>query len=174
MSKLLNNNIVNKLLSNIKYYNSIYIVDISKISASDMNYVRYCCYKAKIKLKIAKNKLLKKSFELSNQNSSYIDTILKGSSALMLTNKHVNTPAKIIKNINSDKNIDIIVKGALIDSNIYVNNNIEYFLKFKTKEDIISNILWSLNSNLFNTINYLKCKNNQIMILLNFLKKRSI
>lgn len=125
--------------------NILYVADISGLNAEATSNLRRACYKADIKLAVVKNTLLVKAMEASENNYGELPETLKGNSAIFFSDV-ANAPAKIMKEFRrkSDKPV---LKGAYINSEIYVGDNLlDSLASLKSKEEVIGEIIGLLQS----------------------------
>ncbi len=125
--------------------NILYIADISGLNAEATSNLRRTCYKANIKLEVIKNTLLAKAMEASSNDYGDLPTILKGNSAIFISDV-ANAPGKIIKDFRK-KSDKPQLKGAYINSEIYIGDNqLDALATIKSKEELIGEIIGLLQS----------------------------
>ncbi len=125
--------------------NILYIADISGLNAEATSNLRRTCYKANIKLEVIKNTLLSKAMEASSNDYGDLPTILKGNSAIFISDV-ANAPGKIIKDFRK-KSDKPQLKGAYINSEIYIGDNqLDALATIKSKEELIGEIIGLLQS----------------------------
>lgn len=123
----------------------IYVADISGLNASTTSDLRRACFKAGIKLEVVKNTLLAKAMEASENEYGDLPSILKGNSALMIS-EVANGPAKIIKEFRK-KGTKPELKGAYINEEIYIGDNqLDSLVAIKSREEMIGEIIGLLQS----------------------------
>ncbi|UOF94530.1 MAG: 50S ribosomal protein L10 [Bacteroides sp.] len=171
MSKILKKDIILKIKNDIKKYKTIYIVNINNLNALDISMIRSYCYKFDIIFKVAKNTLIKKSLDQSSSYYNTIDSVLHESSGMIFSNHNSKKIANMLNNININNNINIIVKGAIIEDILYVNCSINELSKIKSQKDLLMDIINGLN-NQFSTIMANIQSNNKILTLLKILEKK--
>ena len=89
--------IIDSLVESFKSYNTFYLTDISNITVEKTNSLRRNCFNSNIKVRVAKNTLIKKALQKIDE-STYEGLFgsLKGSTAIMFC-ETANVPAKVIK-----------------------------------------------------------------------------
>lgn len=133
----------------------IYVADISGLNADTTSNLRRACFKADIKLEVVKNTLLAKAMESSENEYGELPTILKGNSAILIS-ETANAPAKIIKEFRK-KSEKPILKGAYINEEIYIGDNqLDSLASLKSKEEVIGEIIGLLQSPAQRVISALK------------------
>ncbi len=134
---------------------TVYMADISGLDAETTSNLRRACFKAGIKLEVVKNTLLEKAMEASDNNYGDLASILKGNTSILLS-ETANAPAKIIKEFRK-KSDKPILKGAYINSEIYIGDNLlESLASLKSKEEVIGEIIGLLQSPAQRVISALK------------------
>lgn len=133
-----------------------YLADISGLDAATTSNLRRACYKAGIKLSVVKNTLLEKAMEASEFEYGELLTVLKGNSALMITEGPANSPAKVIKDFRK-KSKKPVLKGAFINEEIYIGDEqLDTLAAIKSKEEVIGEIIGLLQSPAQRVISALK------------------
>ncbi|MDO5636155.1 MAG: 50S ribosomal protein L10 [Myroides sp.] len=123
----------------------VYVADISGLNAAITSDLRRACFKAGIKLEVVKNTLLEKAMEASENEYGDLPSILKGNSALMIS-EVANGPAKIIKEFRK-KGEKPVLKGAYINEEVYIGDNqLDSLVAIKSREEMIGEIIGLLQS----------------------------
>ena len=135
--------------------NIVYLADISGLNAETTSNLRRACFKAGIKLEVVKNTLLAKAMEVSGNNYGELPSTLKGNTCIFLADV-ANAPAKIMKDFRK-KSDKPVLKGAFINSEIYVGDNLlDSLASLKSKEEVIGEIIGLLQSPAQRVISALK------------------
>jgi large subunit ribosomal protein L10 len=125
--------------------NIVYVADISGLDAETTSNLRRACFKAGIKLEVVKNTLLEKAMDASDKEYGDLPSILKGNTSILLSDT-ANAPAKIIKEFRK-KSDKPVLKGAFINSEIYIGDNLlDSLASLKSKEEVIGEIIGLLQS----------------------------
>lgn len=152
--------LVEELTSVLGDTNNFYITDISDMTAIQVNNLRRECFKQNVSLRVVKNSLIKKSLDALEIKESELDTVLKGSSALMI-GESINAVAKLIKEFRKTSPKPIL-KAAYIDQSIFAGeDSLETVLKLKTKNQLIGEIIGLLQSPIKNVIGGLQASGGQ-------------
>lgn len=123
----------------------VYVADISGLNAGLTSDLRRACFKAGIKLEVVKNTLLEKAMEASENEYGDLPSILKGNSALMIS-EVANGPAKIIKEFRK-KGEKPLLKGAYINEEVYIGDSqLDSLVAIKSREEMIGEIIGLLQS----------------------------
>ncbi len=125
--------------------NIVYVADISGLDAETTSSLRRACFKAGIKLEVVKNTLLEKAMDASDKEYGDLPSILKGNTSVLFSDT-ANAPAKIIKEFRK-KSDKPVLKGAFINSEIYIGDNLlDSLASLKSKEEVIGEIIGLLQS----------------------------
>ncbi|WP_185877254.1 50S ribosomal protein L10 [Blattabacterium cuenoti] len=135
----------------------LYLIDISNLNSNQIFFLRKKFYENKIQMKVVKNSLLKKSIKkVKNKNLNDFIPCLKGNTSMIFSKnkKTGKITSKIIKNFHERKGIEIPkLKIAYVQESFYVgNNNLNILINLKTKEDLITDIIYIIRSPLENMI----------------------
>ena len=123
----------------------VYVADISGLNAATTSDLRRACFKAGIKMEVVKNTLLAKAMEASENDYGDLPSILKGNSAIMVS-EVANGPAKIIKEFRK-KGDKPVLKGAYVNEEIYIGDQLlDSLVAIKSKEEVIAEIIGLLQS----------------------------
>ena len=110
--------VIAALKEELAAYNVIYLADISNLNAAATEKLRRACFNAGIRLEVVKNTLLAKAMEASEKDFQGLTEILKGNTALMLTEGAANVPGKLIKDFRKTSERPVL-KGAWINDEVY-------------------------------------------------------
>ena len=147
--------VIDNLTAQLAENNVIYVTDLTGLDAQQTSALRRACFKADIKLAVVKNTLHAKAMESSDKEFGELPHILKGNSALMYAEVG-NAPAKLIKEFRK-KSDKPILKGAYIDSAVYVGDNqLDALVAIKSKNEVIGDIIGLLQSPAKNVVSALK------------------
>ena len=163
--------IISSLVENLSKYNNFYIADISNLTVEKSNQFRRICFNKNIKVNVAKNSLIQKALERMEGDYSPIFEALKGTSAIMYSDIG-NDPAKVIKEFRK-KSDRPLLKGAWIDSSIYVGDNyLDALVSLKSKNELIADIIALLQSPAKNVISGLQSGGQKLSGILKTLEER--
>ena len=136
---------IENLTATLASANILYVADISGLNAEATSNLRRACYKAGMKLEVVKNTLLAKAMETSDRNYGELPTVLKGNSAIFISDT-ANAPGKIIKDFRK-KSDKPTFKGAYINDEIYIGDNLlDSLAALKSKNEVIGEIIGLLQS----------------------------
>lgn len=167
--------LISELQETIGQYSHFYLTNIEGLNAEKTSELRRACFKADIKLLMAKNTLLKKALEAKGVDTGLFEA-LKGNTALMLSNTG-NAPARLIKEFTKkDKNKDAKpqLKAAFVEETIYVGaQNLDFLTTIKSKNELIADIIALLQSPAKNVVSALQSGGTTIHGVLKTLGERA-
>jgi len=151
--------LISELQEQIGSYSHFYLTNIEGLDAEKTNELRRACFKADVKLVMAKNTLLQKALEAKGVDAG-IFAALKGNTALMLSNTG-NAPAKLIKEFTkAEKNkaeAKPQLKAAYVEETVYLGaQNLEVLSNIKSKNELIADVIALLQSPAKNVISALQ------------------
>ncbi len=151
-------------------YPHFYLVDLTGLNAEATSNLRRKCFKNEIKLVVVKNTLLKKALDASETDYSPLTEVLKGNTALMLTNT-ANSPAKLLKEYKKE-GIPAL-KAAYAEESIFVGaDKLEELANIKSKNELIADVVALLQSPAKNVVSALQSGANTIHGVLKTLGER--
>lgn len=163
--------IIEQLIDAVKSYEHFYLVDTTALNSVATSELRRACFKNDIKLIVAKNTLLIKALaSIEGVDYSPLNSVLKGTTAVMLSNV-ANVPAKVIK----DKAKDGIpgFKAAYAEESFYIGaEHLETLVNIKSKNEVIADIVALLQSPAKNVISALQSGGNTLHGVLTTLGER--
>ncbi len=164
--------IIDNLTEQIKAHKHIYISDISELDAAATQELRKACFDANIKLIQVKNTLLRVALDGLDTDYNEIYSVLKGSSAVMLSETG-NAPAKLIKEFRKSHDKPVL-KAAFVEECAYVGENqLEALVSIKSKEELLGDIILLLQSPMQKLISSLESGKNTIGGVLKTLEDRA-
>jgi len=163
--------VIDGLTKKVQEATHIYIADTLGLDAATTGNLRRECFKNDVELIVAKNTLLKKSFENSGKDLSGLFEVLAGPTAVMLSETG-NKPAKLIKEFRKS-NEKPILKGAFVEEGIYIGDDqLDTLVAIKSKFELIADVIGLLQSPAKNVISALQSGGNTITGVLKTLEER--
>ncbi len=163
--------LIDSLTEEIKGANYLYITDISDLNVETSNKLRRLCFKREVKLIVVKNSLLQKAMEKSGKDFGPLYDVLKGHTSIMIANQG-NIPAKLIKEFRKTSDRPIL-KGAYVEEMTYVGDKeLDTLVSIKSKNELIADIVFLLNSPARNVISALQSGGQTISGVLKTLSER--
>lgn len=151
---------------------NFYITDTSGLTVADVNKLRRLCFKAGVKMRVAKNTLIRKALEANGVENSEIVTALNGPTALMFSEVS-STPAKIIKEFRKSSEKPVL-KAAWIETAIFIGDKqVDSLASLKSKNELIGEIIGLLQSPAKNVIGALQSGGNKLAGILKTLETRT-
>jgi large subunit ribosomal protein L10 len=150
---------------------NFYFTDTTSMTVEQVNKFRRAAFEKGIKVKVAKNSLIKKALQANNINTDDLKLALKGQTALLFSDV-ANEPAKLIKAFRKDKEIPLL-KGAYIDTAIFIGDNqLEALSSLKSKAELIGEIIGLLQSPAKNVIGALQSSGHKLSGIVKTLSER--
>lgn len=158
-----------------KFGNStyFYITDSSTLTVEKINKFRRLCFNSGIEYRVSKNTLIRKALEQVEGNYEALYPLLNGPTGVMFSTDGASA-AKVLKEFRKT-NDKPVLKGAYIDSDIFVGDNqIAVLAALKSKAELIGDIIGLLQSPTKNVIGALQASSGQkIAGLLKTLEERA-
>ena len=159
-----------------KFGNStyFYITDSSTLTVEKINKFRRLCFNSGIEYRVSKNTLIRKALEqVEGNNYEALYPLLNGPTGVMFSTDGASA-AKVLKEFRKS-NDKPVLKGAYIDSDIFVGDNqIAVLAALKSKAELIGDIIGLLQSPTKNVIGALQASSGQkIAGLLKTLEERA-
>jgi len=167
--------LVKDLSDKLSNSSSFYLADTSDLNVDSINNFRRVCFEKGLTYTIYKNSLIKKALENQEVDCSEFNKVLKGSTGVIIGNEvPANTAAKAIKEFRDKGNEKPLLKGAFIDSDIFVGDeNLKMLSELKSKEELVGEIIGLLQSPAQNVISALKSGGDTIAGLVKTLSEKS-
>ena len=140
--------IIEELSQKFADHNHFYITDATGFTVADVNNFRRMCFKNGVEYRVYKNTLIRKALE-KQEGSDYsgLFGVLKGFSGVIFSKEAGNVPAKVIREFRTKMEGKPVLKGASIDSEIYVGDeNLGMLADLKSKNELIGDVIALLQS----------------------------
>jgi large subunit ribosomal protein L10 len=155
MEKSLKNKEIAELKEKFSNTTYFYLTDASTLSVEKINKFRRLCFNAGIEFRVSKNTLIQKALEQTGGDYAAVYPLLHGPTGVMYSADGAS-PAKLLKEFRKGNDRPIL-KGAYIDSSVFVGDNqIEVLSKLKSKKELIGEIIGLLQSPVKNVISGLQ------------------
>lgn len=165
------NQVIDELVDNFNNYQFVYVTDSSDLSANNNNLLRRVLHKNGVKMQVVKNTLIRKALEKSDRNWGELIDTLKGTTALLFAS-NPKAPAVAIKDFRR-KSERPLLKGAYIDADVFIGDDqLDMLANFKTKEDLVGEIIGLLQSPAANVISALQSGGGTLAGLLKTLSEK--
>lgn len=158
-----------------KFENSsyFYVTDASTLTVAKVNQLRRTCFEKGVEVKTVKNTLAIKAMDghAESKNFKAIFDAFKGQSTVLFS-ADGKLPASIIKEFRG-KDARPLLKAAYIDSDVFFGDDqLEVLAKLKTKNELIGDVIFMLQSPAQNVISALKSGGATIAGVLKTLEER--
>ena len=163
---------IDSLAQQLSEFPNFYITNVESLNSDKTSKLRRLCYSRNVKLRVAKNNLIKKA--LQKLDPTAYDTLiptLKGTSAIMFSEVS-NVPAKLIKEFRAKDSVPAI-KAAWIDSSVFVGDNqLEVLANLKSKNELIAEVIALLQSPAKNVVSQLTSGGSKLAGILKTLEEK--
>ena len=148
--------VIEKLSKKFKESSCFYFTDASGLNVAQINIFRKLCFEKGIEYKVFKNTLIKKALEKSNADFHAMESVLKGFTGIMFHQEPGNLAAKVLKEYRKKDAKKPALKAASINHEIFIGDeNLETLSSLKSKQELIGDIIISLQSPVKNVISAL-------------------
>ncbi|MBR1799477.1 MAG: 50S ribosomal protein L10 [Bacteroidales bacterium] len=174
MRKEQKDQLIDSLCEEIKAYPLIYIADIGGLNSVQTSKLRRAAFRKEVKLEVVKNTLLIKALEKTGMDYSPLFEVIKGETAIMLSNTN-NAPAKLIKDFRASEKTATKpeLKGAYVEESFYVGaQHLDELVNIKSKNELIADVVMLLQSPVKNVLSQLQSAGNTITGVLKTLEER--
>jgi large subunit ribosomal protein L10 len=163
--------VVGELSEYFTNYKFVYVADASSMNAKDTNNMRRVFFNKNVKMRVAKNTLIIKALERSNVDFKELRDTLKGSTALLFA-ENAKDAANAIKAFRKTGTKPGL-KGAYIDTDVFIGDDkLDVLANLKSKEDLIADIIATLQSPAKNVISALQSGGGKLAGILKTLSEK--
>lgn len=166
--------IIEELTEKFASHSHFYITDASGFTVAQVNNFRRMCYKSGIEYRVYKNTLIRKALERQEGTDfSPLFGALSGFSGVIFSKEIGNLPGKVIREFRIKMEGKPLLKGASIDSSLYVGDeNLNMLSELKSKNELIGDVIALLQSPAKNVISALLSGKNTVAGLVKALEER--
>jgi large subunit ribosomal protein L10 len=173
MTKEEKGQIIKELSEKFSQHNHFYITDASGLTVAQINAFRRLCYNAGIEYRVYKNTLIKKALEKQTGNYEELYKVLHGFSGVIFSKESGNAPAKVIKEYRKKVEGRPGLKGASIESTIFVGEeHLNTLVELKSKNELIGEVVSLLQSPAKNVLSALLSGKQTVAGLVKALEER--
>ncbi|MBR5832533.1 MAG: 50S ribosomal protein L10 [Bacteroidales bacterium] len=163
--------LIDSLYEQVSSYPHLYIADIGGLDSVLTSKLRRLAFRREVKLVVVKNTLLIKALEKTGIDYSELFPVIKGETAIMLSNSN-NAPAKLIKEFRASA-AKPLLKGAYVEEAFYVGDeNLETLVNIKSKNELIADVVALLQSPIKNVVSALQSGGNTLSGVLKTLSEK--
>ncbi|MFT7247755.1 MAG: large subunit ribosomal protein L10 [Arcticibacterium sp.] len=125
-----------------------YITDASGMTVANTNKLRRLCFERGIEYKVIKNSLIEKALNtLDADYTPFNESVLKGFSGILFHPESGKDAAKLIKDFLKENKDSIKLKGASIDSDLFIGHDqLDKLASLKSKAEMIGEVIMLLQS----------------------------
>jgi len=174
MNKEQKSSVVAELTETLKGNQFVYLADTTGLSATQTNRLRRMLFQNGVSMRMAKNTLIRRAMLDSGKDFGDLPKALVGSTCV-LTAESQKAPAETIKKFRESSADLPVLKGAWIDSAVFLGDNqLDALVKLKSKEDLVGEVIGLLQSPAKNVISALQSNAGQkIAALIKALENRN-
>jgi large subunit ribosomal protein L10 len=124
-----------------------YLADSSTLTVAKINQFRRMCYEKGVKVKVAKNTLIRKALEAISDSKGYepLFEVLHGPTTILISD-NPKAPAKLIEEFRKTSERPIL-KAAYIDSSVFIGDEqLKALVSLKSKDELVGEIIGLLQS----------------------------
>ena len=124
-----------------------YLADSSTLTVAKINKFRRLCFEKGVKIKVAKNTLIKKALENEPESKGYkgLFDALHGPTTILISS-NPKAPAQLIEEFRKSEERPIL-KAAYIDTSVYLGDDqLKALTQLKSKEEMVGEIIGLLQS----------------------------
>jgi len=151
-----------------------YITDASGMTVAKTNKLRRLCFERGIEYKVVKNSLIEKALDtLDADYTPFNESVLKGFSGIMFHPESGKDAAKLIKDFLKENKDSIKLKGASIDSDLFIGHDqLATLASLKSKAEMIGEVIMLLQSPAKTVIGGLQSGGNKLAGILKTLSEK--
>jgi large subunit ribosomal protein L10 len=165
------NKIIDKIEEQINKSSHFYLADISNFKAEESGELYRKCFEQNIKLMVVKNTLFQKALERSEGKYNELFGSLKGNTSVMFT-EQPNLPARLIKELRKKFKKPLLKAAYVQDCFYFGDNQLDTLVSIKSKNELIGDIVFILQSPARNVISALQSGSQKIAGVVKTLSER--
>jgi len=139
------NLIVAELSETLKQYEVVYVTDILGLNADQTSTLRRMCFRRNIKLQMVKNTLLKKALENSGKDFSELESVLTGSSAVMLSDV-AKAPGALIQEFRKKAKLPLLKGAYVMGMTVIGDDQLNFLATIKSRNELVADVVLALSS----------------------------
>ena len=167
--------IIEDLSEKFANHSHFYITDASGFTVAQVNNFRRLCFKSGVEYGVYKNTLIRKALEKQEGTDfSPLFKVLHGFSGVIFSKEAGNLPGKVIREFRVKMEGKPLLKGASIDSSIYIGDeNLNLLSELKSKNELIGDVISLLQSPAKNVVSALLSGKHTVAGLVKALEERN-
>ena len=167
--------IIEELAKKFAENTHFYITDATGFTVAQVNNFRRLCFKSGVEYRVYKNTLIRKALERQEGTDfSPLFKTLHGFSGVIFSKESGNVPAKVIQEFRKKMEGKPVLKGASIDSDIFIGDeNVKILAELKSKNELIGEVIGLLQSPAKNVISALQSGKHTVAGLVKALEARA-
>jgi large subunit ribosomal protein L10 len=167
--------IIEDLAAKFADHAHFYITDASGFTVAQVNNFRRLCFKNGVEYRVYKNTMIQKALERQKGTDfTPLFKTLSGFTGVIFSKEIGNTPAKVIREFRKKMEGRPVLKGASINSDLYVGDeNLNMLADLKSKNELIGDVLALLQSPAKNVVSALLSSKHTVAGLVKTLESRT-
>jgi large subunit ribosomal protein L10 len=154
--------VVDELSTILQSSGSVYMANYKGMSVADINKLRNEFRKVGLTFKVYKNTLVRRAMEQKGGYDSAYVHLAEPTAYVFVGDDNPSQPAKVLKSFLKD-NKRPAFKGAIIDGSFYGPENLDALSEFKSKNDVIGDIMGLLLSPMSNIVGALQSQGSNLV-----------
>lgn len=154
--------VVDELSDIMQSSRSVYMANYKGMSVAEINKLRNEFRKVGLTFKVYKNTLVRRAMEQKGGYDSALAHLSEPTAYVFVGDDNPSKPAKILKSFLKD-NKRPAFKGAVIDGSFYGPDHLDALSDFKSKNDVIGDIMGLLLSPMSNIIGAIQSQGSNLV-----------
>ena len=155
-------NVVNELSDILMSSGTVYMANYKGMSVAEINKLRGEFRKVGLTFKVYKNTLVRRAMEQKGGYDSAYAHLAEPTAYVFVGEDNIAQPAKVLKSFLKE-NKRPAFKGAVIDGSFYGPEQLDALTEFKTKNDVIGDIIGLLLSPMSNIVGALQSQGSNLV-----------
>lgn len=165
--------LVDELTGNLKESTGFFVTSYAGLSAEDISAVHKNCRKESSKYMVVKNRVFKlaakeSGYELTHQ----FEESLKGSTAIVFNKSDAVAVAKMLLNIEKEKNGLLKLKGGFVEGRWFNQEQVVELSKLPSREVLLSKLMSTFKAPLNGFVNVLSAPLRNLLCVLNSIAEK--
>ncbi len=164
--------VIDQIKETISQYSHFYLTETQGMDAEQVSNLRRECHQQEIKMLVVKNKLMIKALESFERDFSPLMDTFKLNTTVLFSNVG-SAPAKLIKDVQKKGSAKPVLKAAYVEEGFFIGENqLDALCAIKSKNELIADVIATLQSPAKNVISALQSGGNTIHGVLKTLSER--
>lgn len=156
-----------RLSSNVKDNENLFVVGFNKIVAPDLSNLRQSLRDQNASMFVTKNRIVKKV--LDEKNNKDVNSIISGNCGFIFTNDDPIKISKVLVGFQKDHEV-FDIKGGLVKDRFLTKDAIGALSKLSSKKELQAKVVMQIKSPLFRLVGVLNQNITKIVLVLKAIK----